>query len=238
MPYRIAVDTGGTFTDVVVAAPGGALTVGKAPSTPARSADGVKDGLADAARAMGISVEDLIGEADVLIYGTTWATNAIVTGSTAKTALLVTEGFPDILVYRQGGKLHPFELHIDPLKPYVPRRLTAEIPERVTAEGEIERALDEDAARAALAELARQGVEAVAVLPALVDQEPGARGAAGRSDRGGDAGDALHALAPAQPDPARIPARVLGRDRRLVEAPHAAPSARAQRRPRRRGIRR
>ena len=163
MPYRIAVDTGGTFTDVVVAAPGGALTVGKAPSTPARSADGVKAGLADAARAMGISVEDLIGDADVLIYGTTWATNAIVTGSTAKTALLVTEGFPDILVYRQGGKLHPFELHIDPLKPYVPRRLTAEIPERVTAEGEVERALDEDAARAALTKLARQGVEAVAV---------------------------------------------------------------------------
>ena len=44
MPYRIAVDTGGTFTDVVVAAPGGALTVGKAPSTPSRSADGVKAG--------------------------------------------------------------------------------------------------------------------------------------------------------------------------------------------------
>ena len=100
MPHRIAVDTGGTFTDVVVAAPDGALTVGKAPSTPARSSDGVKAGLADAARTMGIPVEALIADADVLIYGTTWATNAIVTGSTAKTALLVTEGFPDILVYR------------------------------------------------------------------------------------------------------------------------------------------
>ena len=163
MSYRIAVDTGGTFTDVVVAAPGGALTVGKAPSTPSRSADGVKASLADAAQTMGIPVEALIGDADVLIYGTTWATNAIVTGSTAKTALLVTEGFPDILVYRQGGKLHPFELRIDPLKPYVPRRLTAEIPERVTAEGEVERALDEDAARAALTRLEGRGVEAVAV---------------------------------------------------------------------------
>ena len=162
-PNRIAVDTGGTFTDVVVAAPGGALTVGKAPSTPARSADGVKAGLADAARTLGLTFEALIGATDVLIYGTTWATNAIVTGNTAKTALLVTEGFPDILVYRQGGKLHPFELHIDPLRPYVPRRLTAEIPERVTAEGEVEKALDEDAARAALTRLARQDVDAVAV---------------------------------------------------------------------------
>ena len=163
MSYRIAVDTGGTFTDVVVAAPGGALTVGKAPSTPARSADGVKAGLADAARTLGLTFEALIGATDVLIYGTTWATNAIVTGNTAKTALLVTEGFPDILVYRQGGKLHPFELHIDPLRPYMPRRFTAEIPERVTAEGEVEKALDEDAARAALTRLARQGVDAVAV---------------------------------------------------------------------------
>ena len=117
MPYRIAVDTGGTSP--MSSSPHRAA---RSPSArrrrrPARSADGVKAGLADAARAMGISVEDLIGDADVLIYGTTWATNAIVTGTTAKTALLVTEGFPDILVYRQGGKLHPFELHIDPLSP-------------------------------------------------------------------------------------------------------------------------
>lgn len=75
MPYRIAVDTGGTFIDVVVAAPGGALTVGKAPSTPERSADGMKAGLADAARALGIAFEALIEATDVLIYGTTWATN-------------------------------------------------------------------------------------------------------------------------------------------------------------------
>ena len=74
-------------------------------------------------------------------------------------------------------------------------------------------------------------------LPALVDQESGARGAAGRPDRGDDAGGSLHALAPPQPDPARISACIFGRDRRLAEAPHAAPPARPQRRPRRRGLR-
>ncbi|MBT5036992.1 MAG: hydantoinase/oxoprolinase family protein, partial [Rhodospirillaceae bacterium] len=163
MKHRIAVDTGGTFTDVVVANQDGALTVGKAPSTPERSSGGVVEGLKDAARNMSLDLDSLIASTDVLIYGTTWATNAIITGSTAKTAILLTEGFPDILVYRQGGKLHPFELQIDPLKPYVPRRLTVEVPERINAEGGIERALDESAVRDELRRLAGQQVEAVAV---------------------------------------------------------------------------
>jgi len=163
MTYRISVDTGGTFTDIVVADQDGALAVGKAPSTPERSSGGVVEGLRDAARNMSISLERLIGDANVLIYGTTWATNAIITGSTAKTAILLTEGFPDILVYRQGGKLHPFEMQIDPLEPYVPRRFTVEVPERINAEGGVERALDESAVREALPRLAKQRIEAVAV---------------------------------------------------------------------------
>ena len=170
MKHRIAVDTGGTFTDVVVANQDGALTVGKAPSTPERSSGGVIEGLKDAARNMSLDLDSLIASTDVLIYGTTWATNAIITGSTAKTAILLTEGFPDILVYRQGGKLHPFELQIDPLKPYVPRRLTVEVPERINAEGGIERALDESAVRDELRRLAGQQVEAgqdLAVVEAM-----------------------------------------------------------------------
>ncbi len=163
MKHRIAVDTGGTFTDVVVANQDGALTVGKAPSTPERSSGGVIEGLKDAARNLSLDLDSLIAGTDVLIYGTTWATNAIITGSTAKTAMLLTEGFPDILVYRQGGKLHPFELQIDPLKPYVPRRLTVEVPERINAEGGVERALDETAVRDELRRLAGQQIEAVAV---------------------------------------------------------------------------
>ena len=163
MSYRISVDTGGTFTDVVVASPDGALTVGKSLSTPQRAGEGVLNGLADAARNMGLAVDQLTAEASVLIYGTTWATNAIVTGRTAKTAMLFTEGFPDILVYRQGGKLHPFDLHNDPLKPYVPRHLTFEIAERMNSEGGVERPLDEAAARKVIEGLAGRDIEAVAV---------------------------------------------------------------------------
>ncbi len=163
MKFRIAIDTGGTFTDIVVADESGALTLGKAPSTPERSSIGVIEGLQDAARQMSLGLAELVAGADVLIYGTTWATNAIITGATAKTAMLLTEGFPDILVYRQGGKLHPFEMRIDPLKPYVPRSLTVEVAERINAEGGVERALDEAAVRRSLKRLKKLGVEAVAV---------------------------------------------------------------------------
>jgi len=163
MKYRIAVDTGGTFTDVVVASEDGALTLGKSPSTAERSSGGVIEGMRDAARNLSIELSQLIADTNVLIYGTTWATNAIITGTTAKTAILLTAGFPDILVYRQGGKLHPFELQIDPLKPYVPRHLTVEVPERINAEGGIEQALNEEAVSDELRRLAGQQVEAVAV---------------------------------------------------------------------------
>ncbi len=163
MKYRIAVDTGGTFTDIVVTDKAGKLTLGKAPSTPERTSGGVIEGLKDAARNMALDLKVLIKGTEVLIYGTTWATNAIITGATAKTAMLLTEGFPDILVYRQGGKLHPFEMQIDPLKPYVPRSLTVEVPERINAEGGVAMPLDEDAVRGELRRLKKLGIEAVSV---------------------------------------------------------------------------
>jgi N-methylhydantoinase A len=163
MRYRIAVDTGGTFTDVVVADAAGRLTLGKALTTPGRSFDGLSASLLNAADNMGIGFEALIAGADVLVYGTTRATNAIVTGRIAKTGFLVTEGFPDILVYRQGGKLNAMQLDIDLPPPYIPRRLTWEIPERIDAEGGVFTPLDEMAVDRALAEAGRKGIEALAV---------------------------------------------------------------------------
>ncbi|MGD9536354.1 MAG: hydantoinase/oxoprolinase family protein [Alphaproteobacteria bacterium] len=163
MKYRIAVDTGGTFTDVVVADAQGRLTLGKALTTPGRSFTGLSASLRDAADNMGIGFEALIAGADVLVYGTTRATNAIVTGRTAKTAFLVTEGFPDILLYRQGGKLNAMQLDIDLPAPYIPRRLTWEIPGRIDAEGGVFAPLDEAAVDRALEEAKRKGIEAIAV---------------------------------------------------------------------------
>ena len=161
--YRIGVDTGGTFTDVVVGDATGILSVGKALTTRERISRGILEGLAVAAGALGVEVATLLRQTAVFIYGSTRATNAILEGKTARTALLVTEGFPDTLVRREGGKTNPWDYSSDYPEPYVPRHLTFEIRERVTAEGHVLVPLDEAAAVAALGRLRDQRVEAVAV---------------------------------------------------------------------------
>ncbi len=163
MAYRISVDTGGTFTDVVVLDPAGRLHIGKALTTPERIFQGMAGALAVVAGDLGLPVRDLLGASDILVYGTTRATNAVVTKRTAKTAFLTTRGFRDTLVLKEGGKHGPHDYSYDYPDPYVPRRRSFEIAERIGAEGEVVEPLDEAAARAVIATLAARGFEAVAV---------------------------------------------------------------------------
>ncbi|CAM2188065.1 N-methylhydantoinase A [Paraburkholderia sacchari] len=161
--YRISVDTGGTFTDVVVTDSNGRLFIGKALTTPERSFNGLSAAIANAAEQIGISFDQLISQTNLLVYGTTRATNAIIERKTARTALLVTRGFPDTLIYRNGGKLNATDINAVIPPPYIPRRLTFEVPERINAEGGVEVPLDLDATRDILVRLKRLEVEAVAV---------------------------------------------------------------------------
>lgn len=163
MGYRIAIDTGGTFTDLVLADEHGNLTLAKAPTTYRRIFRGIAEALGFTAEEVGRSVAELLAETDLLIYGTTHATNAILERKTARTAFLVTEGFPDVLVLREGGKLDPFNLSMPSPEPYVPRRLTFEIRERVDAEGAIVVPLDENHVREVLQDMRQRNVEAAAV---------------------------------------------------------------------------
>ncbi|MCI0428282.1 MAG: hydantoinase/oxoprolinase family protein [Nitrospiraceae bacterium] len=163
MSYRVSVDTGGTFTDVVVADEQGRMTVGKALSTPDQIFAGLRAALETVANELGIELPELLRETNLLIYGTTHATNAIVTGNVAKTAFLTTEGFPDILVLKEGGKHDPHNFLQSFPEPYIPRRHTFEIAERVSSEGDIVIPLDEEHARRVLAALKRQNFEAIAV---------------------------------------------------------------------------
>jgi N-methylhydantoinase A len=169
--YRIGIDTGGTFTDVVVGDDSGILSVGKALTTRERISRGILEGLSVAAAPLGLDVGGLLGRTALFIYGSTRATNAILEGKTARTALLVTAGFPDTLVRREGGKTNPWDYTKDYPDPYVPRHLTFEIEERITAEGRVLVPLDEAGARRALRRLAELRVEAVAVslLWSIVD---------------------------------------------------------------------
>ncbi|HEY3746739.1 MAG TPA: hydantoinase/oxoprolinase N-terminal domain-containing protein, partial [Gemmatimonadaceae bacterium] len=95
MSYRIAIDTGGTFTDVVVADPDHNLTVNKALTDHARVFNGIHEGLGVTARSFGVSVKDLLADTSIFIYATTRATNAIIEGKTARTAFVTTGGFRD-----------------------------------------------------------------------------------------------------------------------------------------------
>ena len=180
MAYRIAIDTGGTFTDLVLADEHGGLALGKALTTYERIFMGVDGALRMAAEQAGASLQEVLSDTDLVIYGTTHATNAIIERSTARTAFLVTEGFPDILVLREGGKLDPFNLAYPPIEPYVPRRLTFEIRERIDAEGNVVLPLDERQAREALRRVAERRVDAIAVCLLWSPANPAHEEALGR----------------------------------------------------------
>lgn len=163
MSYVITIDTGGTFTDAVIQDEAGRLTIGKALTTPKRAFAGMYGAISAAARLLDVTPEHVIRHAGRLIFGTTRATNAIVTRSTARTALFVTAGFPDILYLREGGKKDAHDFRAPFPEPYVPRRLTFEIKERINAEGGVETTLDEACVIAAARQLERLGIEAVGV---------------------------------------------------------------------------
>jgi N-methylhydantoinase A len=160
---RFATDTGGTFTDLVVEDDDGSITLHKAPTVPSDPVSGVLDALGVAAEARGLSLAELLGRSDSFIHGTTHAINAIITGNAAKTALIVTAGHRDILLFREGGRTEPFNHTIPYPKPYVPRALTFEAPERVLADGRVVTPLDEAALVDTLHRIRAAGVEAVAV---------------------------------------------------------------------------
>lgn len=163
MSFKISVDTGGTFTDVVVSDQSGRYVIGKALTTPARIFQGMREAIASAGGQVSLSFEELLAQTDLLIYGTTRATNAIVTKSVSKTAFLTTRGFPDTLVLKEGGKFGPHDFSRDYPEPYIPRRHVFEIDERVNASGTVTVDLNREQVRATLQKLKERKFEAVAV---------------------------------------------------------------------------
>jgi len=159
---RLACDTGGTFTDLVVEH-GEEIRLFKASTTPDDPVRGVLDALTLAATHYRLPLDEFLGQAFMFIHGTTRAINAILTGNTARTAFLTTEGHPDVLVIREGGRIEPFNFSVPYTEPYVPRRLTFEIPERIDAKGLILKQMDEEAVLKVILRLKELQVEAVGV---------------------------------------------------------------------------
>ncbi|TRW47603.1 hydantoinase/oxoprolinase family protein [Georgenia yuyongxinii] len=163
MGTRIGIDVGGTFTDFLVVAPDGSRLVHKTSSIPADPARAVTQGLREIAENRGESVEDFLAGVDTIVHGTTVATNALLTRRGAKTGLLVTEGFRDVLPLRDGTREEPYDNRLQPPAPLVRREHTAPIPGRFDVHGQEVTPLDEDAVRRAARLFKDEGIGAVAI---------------------------------------------------------------------------
>ncbi len=158
METRIGIDIGGTFTDLVFMGSEGRVVRAKVLSTPDDYSEGIAQGLASAAQ------EGLeIGSVSRILHGTTVATNALLEGKGARVALLTTRGFRDVLEIRRLRMPVLYDIRWRKPEPLVPRRLRFEIDERVDSNGNVERALDEAAARAVIERMLAQEVDAIAI---------------------------------------------------------------------------
>jgi N-methylhydantoinase A len=163
--YRIGIDVGGTFTDLVALDEDGQLILEKTPTTPTDQSDGVMAGLEQLATAIGIaSAPELLARTDTIVHGTTTGDNTMIQMSGAATGLLVTEGFRDEIELRRCYKEDIWDPAFPAPEPIARRRVRLEIPERMTAEGEIDTPLDEDAVRRATRRLRDFGVTSIAVV--------------------------------------------------------------------------
>jgi N-methylhydantoinase A len=157
--YRVAADIGGTFTDIVLLAEDGTVSTRKVPSTPADYAVAILTGICDLLAERGLETR-CVGE---VLHASTIATNAILENKGAKTALITTAGFRDVLEMRRIRMPRLYEpLYRKPL-PLVPRRRRYELTERIGPDGEIIVPFDREQAAALVDELAASDVEAIAV---------------------------------------------------------------------------
>ncbi|MBI2738026.1 MAG: hydantoinase/oxoprolinase family protein [Rhodospirillales bacterium] len=155
---RLAVDIGGTFTDVVLERGDKAHAI-KVLTTP----DAPERGVIEGVRAILGEAQCPPAEVGLVVHGTTLATNALIERKGARTALLTTAGFRDSLEIAWEHRFEQYDIYMERPDPLVPRDLRFGVPERVAADGAVLLALDEQAVRQVAAELRAQKIEAVAV---------------------------------------------------------------------------
>jgi len=163
---RVAIDVGGTFTDCLVWSEDGMLREFKALTTPQDASQGLMECLEKAARDEGKNLRAFAESLEVIIHGTTLATNALLTERGAKIAMLTTEGFRDEVEIRRGFKnirTSMYNLQVPPYKPLVPRYLRLPVRERTLFSGEIETPVDALTVQAAVEKCRGENVESIAV---------------------------------------------------------------------------
>jgi N-methylhydantoinase A len=173
---RLAVDIGGTFTDLALEQ-GPRRFSTKLLTTPRAPEEGVLEGIGRILQQAGLAPADI----GLIIHGTTLATNAIIERKGARTALLVTEGFRDSIEMAYENRFEQYDIFMDKPAPLVPRDLRFGVPERIDAQGNVLIPLDEDRVRTLAATLEQAGIDRSPSATCTPIVTVGTSGARGRS---------------------------------------------------------
>ena len=175
MQLVLGVDIGGTFTDFSLLDEDGHIALWKEATTPKNPSEAIQRGIRSLAEQSDMSLDKFLDSLDLFVHGSTIATNTVIQRNGPKTALLCTEGFRDIIHFRDGFKPDRYNIQLQPPEDFIPRYLRIPIKERVNYNGEITESLDEDSVRARRreAQRCRGGIGGRRVF--VVDHERGTR---------------------------------------------------------------
>src|SRR3954469_21432538 len=163
MGYRVGIDVGGTFTDLICITPDGEVVLDKTPTTPDDQSRGVMTGLGQLADRFGIEAGEFCRQLDVVVHGTTTADNTMIEETGAHTGLLTTAGHRDEIELRRGYKESIWAPAAPPPFPIARRRARIAVPERLSPDGNVVQALDEEAVRRGVRRLKQLGVTSIAI---------------------------------------------------------------------------
>jgi len=178
MGKYVCIDVGGTFTDAAVLDENGDINVFKAPTTPHDYLEGMLEAVNRAADYYNEKLEDFLRSGSLasggaITHGSTIATNAVLEKKVGKVGMIVTKGFRDVLLFRDGPIKNPFDFQIDFPEPYIPRYLTLPVNERINAEGGIDTPLDEQGVLDAVEQFRAWDVDTIAVCLSWSVANPG-----------------------------------------------------------------
>lgn len=158
--YRLGVDIGGTFTDFVLEdVSSGKLYLGKTLTTPSDPSDAVINGLQKLLVSTGVAAGDI----GLVVHGTTLGTNAVIERTGARTGLLTTMGFVDVLTIAREARYDHYDLQLELPKPLVKRRWRRGVTERLEASGKVHTPLDVEQVKSQIAFLRDEGIESLAI---------------------------------------------------------------------------
>lgn len=163
MSFRVAIDTGGTFTDSISVDSGGNLITTKTLTVPRNLAQGTINAVDALARKNGLSRKQFLQDVETIVHGTTQGTNVIITRTGPKLGVIATEGHADVLQLRRVIRDNIYDWRKSFPEPLVPGYLRVGVKERVDAQGNVVRPLDEASVRKAVAYLKKMKVQSIVV---------------------------------------------------------------------------